>query len=180
MPTLITSPSLARADHTLTATTAPHAPAENTAKQCIEKQGFSLDEQAHAAINCSHPEGHTMNCHTIPLPAVELALMTAKLRRYNQGRTALLAAYTPSSVVNVDCHRGTTPSAATLAHAKRAGMRVEQAALMERGRIAQAIQRTRNLHGLAEVRKMFGAGLKELANEHRFFLHAGKGEGGTV
>ena len=179
MPTLHTSPSLARADHTLTATTAPHAPAGNTAKHWIEERGFSLDEQAHAAINCSHPEGYTMNCHAIPLKAVELALMTAKLRRYNQGRTALLAAYTSRPAVNVDCHRGTAPSAATLAHAKRGGMRMEQAALMERGHIAQAIQRTRNLHGLAEVRKTFGAGLKELASEHRFFLHAAQ-KGGTV
>ena len=120
-----------------------------------------------------------MTCPTIPLPALELALMTAKPRRYNQGRTALLAAYTPRPAVNVDCHRGTAPSAATLAHAKRGGMRMEQAALMERGHIAQAIQRTRNLHGLAEVRKTFGAGLKELAREHRFLLHAGN-QGGAA
>ncbi len=110
----------------------------------------------------------------IPLHAVKLALDTAKLRRYNQGRTALLAAYTPSPVVNVDCHRGTTPSAATLAHAKRAGMRVEQAALMERGHIHKVIQRTRNLHGLDEVRKTFGAGMRELEREQRFFLHGGR------
>ena len=115
----------------------------------------------------------------IPLPAVELSLMTAKMRRNNQGRTALLAAFTPQPAVNVDCHRGTAPSAATLAHAKQEGVRVEQAALMERGHIAQVIQRTRNLHGLAEVRKTFGAGLKELASEHRFFLHAAQ-KGGAV
>ena len=112
-----------------------------------------------------------MNGHTIPLKAVELALMTAKMRRNNQGRTALLAAYTPRLVAGVDCHQGIAPSAATLAHAKQEGMRVEQAALMERGHIADLIKRIRNLHGLAEVKKTFGAGLKELAQEHRFFLN---------
>lgn len=144
MPTLHTSPSLVRADHTLTATTAHHAPAENTAFNRMEKQGFSLDEQTQAAINSSSTEGHTMNCHTIPLKAVELALMTAKMRRNNQGRTSSLAAYTQRLVAGVDCHRGTAPSAATLAHAKREGMRVEQAALMERGHIADLIKRIRN------------------------------------
>ena len=117
-----------------------------------------------------------MNGHTIPLKAVELALMTAKMRRNNQGRTALLAAYTPRMAADLDCHRGTAPSAATLAHAKQEGMRVEQAAFMERGHIHKVIERTRNLHGLPEVRKTFGAGLKELANEHRFFLHAAQRE----
>ena len=120
-----------------------------------------------------------MNGHTIPLKAVELALMTAKMRRNNQGRTALLAAYTPRLVAGVDCHQGIAPSAATLAHAKQEGMRVEHAALMERGHIHKVIERTRNLHGLPEVRKTFGAGLKELASEHRFFLHAAQ-KGGTV
>lgn len=120
-----------------------------------------------------------MNPATIPLRAVKLALMTAKLRHYNQGKTALVAAYTPRPVVNVDCNRGTTPSAATLAHAKLGGKRLEQAELMERGHIAQVIKRTRHLHGLPEVRKTFGAGLKELASEPRFFLHAGS-KGGAA
>ena len=53
-----------------------------------------------------------MTRYTIPLKAVELALMTARMRRYNQGETALLAAYTPRPVMNVDCHWGTAPSAA--------------------------------------------------------------------
>lgn len=117
-----------------------------------------------------------MNGHTIPLKAVELALMTAKLRSNTHGRTSLLAAYTPRLVAGVDCHQGIAPSAATLAHAKQEGMRVEQAAFMERGHIHKVIERTRNLHGLPEVRKTFGAGLKELANEHRFFLHAAQRE----
>ena len=115
-----------------------------------------------------------MNGHTIPLKAVELALMTAKMRRNNQGRTALLAAYTPRLVAGVDCHQGIAPSAATLAHAKQEGMRVEQAAFMERGHIHKVIERTRNLHGLDEVRKTFGAGMRELEREQRFFLHGGR------
>ena len=112
-----------------------------------------------------------MTLHTIPLEAVQTAIFSAQLRRRTGWGTALLAAYTPRPAVNVDCHKGTAPIAATLAHAKREGMRVEQAALMERGHIADLIKRTRNLHGLAEVKKTFGAGLKELAQEHRFFLN---------
>jgi len=117
----------------------------------------------------------TLNVHTIPLHALELVLMAAKMRRRNQGGTALLAAYTPRPTMNLDCHKGTTPSTAKLAHAKGAGsMPGMPVALMGRGHIAQVIQRTRDLHGLDEVRKTFGAGLKELEREHRFFLHAGK------
>lgn len=121
-----------------------------------------------------------MTLHTIPLSAVRMALMTARMRRYNQGKTALMAAYTPRPVVNLDCHRGTAPFAGTVARAAQEGARIEQAALMERGHISQVIQRTRNLHGLAGVRKTFKAGMKELASEHRFFLHASKRDGGTA
>ena len=62
MPTLHTSPSLARAPHTLTATTPPHAPGEKAAlnfKKKAEKAGFSLDSKAHAAINNSFAQGGT-------------------------------------------------------------------------------------------------------------------------
>lgn len=115
-----------------------------------------------------------MNCHTIPLSAVEFVLLTVKVRRLTKSATALLAAYTPRPAVKVDCHRGTTPSASALNRAKQEGMQVEQAALMERGHIHKVIERTRNLHGLAEVRKMFGAGMRELEREQRFFLHGGR------
>ena len=59
MPTLHTSPSLARAPHTLTATTPPHAPGEKTALNFKEKNGFALVEKAHAAINKSFTKGGT-------------------------------------------------------------------------------------------------------------------------
>ena len=120
-----------------------------------------------------------MTTHTIPLSAVEFVLLTAKVRRLTKSATALLAAYTPRPAVKVDCHRGTAPSASALNRAKQEGMQVEQAALMERGHIHKVIERTRTLHGLDEVRNMFGAGMKELAREHPFFLHAAK-KGGTV
>ena len=115
-----------------------------------------------------------MTLHTIPLDAVQTAIFSAQLRRRTGGGTALLAAYTPRPVIDLDCHRGTAPFAGTVARAAKEGTRTEQAALMERGHIAQAIQRVRNRHGLAGVRKTFGAGMKELANENRLFLHAGK------
>ena len=115
-----------------------------------------------------------MTIHTIPLPAVEFVLLTVKVRRLNKSATALLAAYTPRPAVKVDCHRGTAPSASALNRAKQEGMQVEQAALMERGHIHKVIERTRNLHGLDEVRKTFGAGMRELEREQRFFLHGGR------
>lgn len=120
-----------------------------------------------------------MNGHTIPLSDVEMALFSAQLRRRTGGATALLAAYTPRPVVNLDCHRGTAPFAGTVARASQEGVRAGQVELMERGHIAQVIQRTRILHGLAGVRKTFGAGMRELARENLFFLHAGK-QGGAA
>lgn len=59
MPTLHTSPSLARAPHTLTATTPPHAPGENAALNSKGKSRFLLAEKANAAINNSFIQGGT-------------------------------------------------------------------------------------------------------------------------
>lgn len=59
MPTLHTSPSLARAPHTLTATTAPHAPRGKAALNFKGKSRFLLAEKAHAAINNSFTQGGT-------------------------------------------------------------------------------------------------------------------------
>ena len=118
-----------------------------------------------------------MTLHTIPLSAVRMAVFSAHERRRNNGATALLAAYTPRPVIDLDCHRGTAPFPGTVARAAQEGARVVRSSLMERGHIAQAIKRVRNRHGLAGVRKTFGAGMKELAKENRFFLHVGKREG---
>lgn len=176
MTALHTSSSLARTGHTLTASASPQVPAEKTTFNRMEKPGLEFDAKRHAAINCLCPDGRAMTCHTIPLPAVELAAMSAKLRRRTQGRTALLAAFTPRLAVDLDCHRGAPPSHRTVERAMQEGMRVDQAGPIGRGYIADLVKRIRALHGASEVRKTFGAGLKELVAEHRFFLRAGKKE----
>jgi len=45
--------------------------------------------------------------------------------------------------------------------------------LMERGHVAELILRTRMNHGLAEVRKTWGAGLRSLQAEPRHVLNGG-------
>lgn len=59
MPTLHKSPSLARAQHTLTATASPHAPGGKAAFNFKGKSRFLLAEKAHAAINNSFTQGGT-------------------------------------------------------------------------------------------------------------------------
>ena len=118
-----------------------------------------------------------MTLHTIPLSAVRMAVFSAELRRRTGGATALLAAYTPRPVIDLDCHRGTAPFPGTVARAAIEGEWGGQCLPMRRGHIAQVIKRVRDRHGLAGVRKTFKAGMKELAREHPFFLHVGKREG---
>ena len=59
MPTLHKSPSLARASHTLTTTTAPHATGGKATLNFKGKSRFLLAEKAHAAINNSFTQGGT-------------------------------------------------------------------------------------------------------------------------
>lgn len=75
MPTLNTSPSLARAPHTLTGTTAHPAPGSNAALNLQHKSHSPLIAKACAAINKSFIQGgHTMTTtkrtHTPAIPAL--------------------------------------------------------------------------------------------------------------
>lgn len=117
--------------------------------------------------------------NTIPLNAVALALMSAKLRRFSQGRTALLAAYTACPVLQVGCHHGTAPTASTLARAITGGARVAQVAPMGRGYIHQLAERIHLERGPKEVRKTFGAGIKALRKEASWVLSGGQ-KGGAA
>lgn len=115
--------------------------------------------------------------YTIPLRGVELALMTAKLRRYSNGRTALLAACTPRPLIEIDCHRR-APRPSELERAASSGM-VPDVGPMDRGHIAALFERVRLCHGLLEVRRTFGRGIKALRAESPWTLFGGK-KGGAA
>lgn len=114
---------------------------------------------------------------TIPLAGVKLALMAAKLRRYSNGRTALLAACTPRPLIEIDCHRH-APRSTELARAASSHM-VSDVGPLDRGHIAALIERVRVSHGLPEVRRTFGCGIRALRAESPWTLFGGK-KGGAA
>lgn len=108
--------------------------------------------------------------HTIPLSSVELALAACKMRKFNGGRTAQFAAFTPSPAVKPDC--STRNRLRMREWGAKIGMR-PQNGLLDRGHLHELIERTRLSHGLAEVRKTWGAGLRALLAEPRHTLNGG-------
>lgn len=110
--------------------------------------------------------------HHIPLDMVEAALVSARMRRQNGGRTCALAVMTAAPLLQPDC-----------SHANRLRLREEAMRLparpamcwpLERGHVAALIARTRLNHGLDEVRKTWGAGLRALLAENRHVLKGGQ------
>lgn len=108
---------------------------------------------------------------TINLEHLQLALASAKLRRHTRGGTCLLAALTSAPVLRADCSSRSRQR--MLADAKLHGHSKPMVTLMERGHMAELIFRTRLEHGLAEVRKTWGAGLRALQAEPRYVLNGG-------
>jgi hypothetical protein len=103
--------------------------------------------------------------HTISADHLAAVLAAHKLRRYSAGQTCQLCALTAAPLVSVDCHEGRKPLA------------VPHRALvspMQRGRIHSLYTRTRLQHGLAEVRRTWGAGLRALLAEPAHVLNGGK------
>lgn len=115
--------------------------------------------------------------HTIPLGDVELALMTATIRRRTNGGTALLAAHTQRPLIEIDCHRR-APRPSALAEAAASRM-VSDVSLMDRGHIAALIERVYLHHGLPEVRRTFKCGIRALRAESPWALFGGK-KGGAA
>lgn len=110
--------------------------------------------------------------HTIPLPALELALFSAKLRRRSHGGTAQLCAVTAAPVLALECGRsGSRPS--WRAECKRLGLGSVHTTPLQRGHIQDLVQRVRLHHGLAEVRRTWGCGLKEMLAEPAHMLNGG-------
>lgn len=115
--------------------------------------------------------------HTIRLADIDLVLMTAKLRRHTGGRTALLAAYTPSPLIDVDCHRR-APRPVDLAQAASSRI-VQQVGPMDRGHVARVIERVYLNEGLTEVRRTFKCGIRALRAESPWVLFGGR-KGGAA
>jgi hypothetical protein len=108
---------------------------------------------------------------TIKLSDLRLALASAKLRQLTQGRTCLLAAITPAPMLRADCSsRGRMLLRSGIAEY---GMTRCHVGPIDRGHITALIERTRNCHGLPEVRKTWGAGLRTLLAEPRYVLNGG-------
>lgn len=120
-----------------------------------------------------------MKTQTISLTAMKAVLFSARMRRVTNGRTALCAAYTDRPVARLDCHFGIGPFSGTVAKAAAAGVWGDQVGFIDRGYIAQVIQRVRRFHGLAEVKKTFKTGMRTLASEDQFLLFNAKKGGGS-
>jgi hypothetical protein len=112
------------------------------------------------------------NCtKTVKLTDLRLVLYTAKLRKHTSGRTCLMAATTPAPILEVDCSSRNRMRGRE--DAQRIGLARCNTGPMRRGHVAELIERTRTLHGLPEVRKTWGAGLRALKAEPRHILNGG-------
>ena len=110
--------------------------------------------------------------HTIRLDSIQLVLSAAKLRRYTNGRTCALAALTAGPVLHADC--STTNRLRLRDDALRVGNYKAIVTPLERGHLTELVLRTRLHHGLAEVRKTWGTGLRALLDEPRHVLNGGR------
>lgn len=120
------------------------------------------------AASTTSPAG---SAKTIALNDLKLVLASAKLRRYTKGRTCLLAVTTATPILDVDCSSRNRMRGRE--DAKRIGLARCNTGPMQRGHVTELIERTRLFHGLPEVRKTWGAGLRALKTEPRHILNGG-------
>ena len=104
---------------------------------------------------------------------LRLVLVSQKLRRHTNGRTALFCAMTPTLLLQVGCADQRRQSKDYIAEAKRLGITPPYCGPMLRGDIANLYERTRYTHGLAEVRRTWRTGLRALRAEPRHVLNGG-------
>lgn len=110
---------------------------------------------------------------TIRLKDLELVLFAAQMRRRNHGQTAQLCALSESPMIQPDCHlHNVLPR--HIKEAQQYGQSQVRSATLTRGHIAHLIQRTRIQHGLPEVRKTWGTGIRALLKENHHILNGGK------
>lgn len=108
---------------------------------------------------------------TIDAGDLKLVAFTAKMRRRNRGATCALAATTATSFISVDCSDARRLRMRD--EAMRWGLSRANVTPLDRGHIADLYERVRTLHGLTEVRKTWGVGIKALQAEPRFVLNGG-------
>ena len=105
---------------------------------------------------------------------LRLVLTAAKLRRATNGRTPALCLLSPSPWLHVDCASSSEHTRPGLiATAKRLGASPLHAQPMMRGHIGRLIERTRRVHGLHEIKRTWGTGLRALLAEPRHVLRGG-------
>jgi hypothetical protein len=113
--------------------------------------------------------------HTIPADHLVTVLAAHKLRRYTQGRTCQLCVVTAAPLLQVDCHHGSRhTTAAKRAQALKDGNWPPHITPLRRGHISSLYARTRLHHGLKEVRRTWGAGLRALLAEPKHALNGGQ------
>lgn len=110
---------------------------------------------------------------SIPLDQLQLALVTAKARKRNSGRTGQFCVLTAAPVVQVDCHTRWA-RATVMAEARYRAPREALMQPMMRGHINTLYQRVRREHGLAEVRRTWRTGIKALLAEPAYVLNGGE------
>jgi len=108
---------------------------------------------------------------TINVSDIKFALFTSRLRRTSNGRVCQIAAVTIGPLIEVDC--STAGRLRMRDDAIRLGKSRVTVTPMDRGHIARLIERTRQQHGLKEVRKTWGLGIKALLAEPRYALNGG-------
>ena len=118
-----------------------------------------------------HPQAAGSGTAAVSLSDLKFALFTARMRRTSNSRVAQLAAVTAGTMIEVDC--STAGRLRLRDDAIRFGKSHVTATPLDRGHIALLIERTRWQHGLAEVRKTWGVGIKALRAEPRYVLKGG-------
>lgn len=110
--------------------------------------------------------------NAVSLSDIKFALFTAKLRRMDNNSVCQIAAITPGTTIQVDCSN--VSRLRMRSEAIRFGKSRLTVSPLDRGHIADVILRTRLHHGLDEVRKTWGVGIKALLAEPKYVLKGGR------
>ena len=107
---------------------------------------------------------------TIRWADLQLVLVSAKA--LSQGRAMpVLCAMSEAPFHAVDCHKGRPqPWLVNCAKGDKTNPYLCRASVMRRGHIAALIEATQRRKGAAEVRRTWGAGVRELRKEDRYVL----------
>lgn len=108
---------------------------------------------------------------TIKASDLKFVLAACKMRRANGGRTCQMAVLTAGPVLRADC--STFQRLLRREDVLRYGSLKTHCTPLDRGHMAELVLRTRLFHGLAEVRKTWGTGIKALLAEPRYVLNGG-------